>query len=61
MSRAGAVPVWATRRAGRRPTSRFCGGGGRYFDRLRGDPLAQSFLDGAGSAAIGAIFGSACC
>jgi chromate transporter len=33
-------------------------GGGR-FDRLRTDMRAQRFLDGAGPAAIGAIFGSA--
>ena len=32
-------------------------GGGR-FDRLRGDPRAQAFLDGAGPAAIGAILGA---
>jgi chromate transporter len=33
-------------------------GGGR-FERLRGNPLARGFLAGAGSAAIGAILGSA--
>jgi chromate transporter len=33
--------------------------GGPRFDRLRGDPRAQSFLDGAGPAAIGAILGAA--
>jgi chromate transporter len=33
--------------------------GARHFDRLRGNPRARSFLDGAGPAAIGAIFGSA--
>ena len=33
--------------------------GGRRFDRLRADPRAQSFLDGAGPAALGAILGSA--
>jgi chromate transporter len=33
--------------------------GGRHFDRLRTDTRAQRFLDGAGPAAIGAIFGSA--
>jgi len=33
--------------------------GGRHFDRLRGNWRAQRFLDGAGPAAIGAIFGSA--
>jgi chromate transporter len=32
--------------------------GGRYFSRLRGNRAAQSFLDGAGPAAIGAIFGA---
>ena len=41
------------------PSFVFVLAGGRYFDRLRGNPLAQSFLDGAGPAAIGAIFGSA--
>ena len=33
--------------------------GGKYFSRLRGNRAAQSFLDGAGPAAIGAIFGAA--
>jgi chromate transporter len=33
--------------------------GGERFDRLRGDPRARAFLDGAGPAAIGAILGSA--
>jgi chromate transporter len=33
--------------------------GGGYFDRLRGDQRARTFLDGAGPAAIGAILGSA--
>jgi chromate transporter len=33
-------------------------GAGR-FDALRGDARARAFLDGAGGAAIGAIFGSA--
>ena len=33
--------------------------GGRHFDRIRGDQRARAFLDGAGPAAIGAIFGSA--
>ena len=33
--------------------------GGRYFSRLRGNRYAQSFLDGSGPAAIGAILGSA--
>jgi chromate transporter len=41
------------------PSFAFVLGGGRYFARLRGNPMAQSFLDGAGPAAIGAIFGSA--
>jgi chromate transporter len=34
-------------------------GGARYFGALRGSQRAQSFLDGAGPAAIGAILGSA--
>jgi chromate transporter len=33
--------------------------GGRRFERLRGNPSARAFLDGAGPAAIGAILGSA--
>jgi chromate transporter len=33
--------------------------GGPHFDRLRTDARAQRFLDGAGPAAIGAIFGAA--
>jgi chromate transporter len=33
--------------------------GGRHFDRIRGDQRARAFLDGAGPAAVGAIFGSA--
>lgn len=33
--------------------------GARHFDRLRGNPHVGAFLDGAGPAAIGAIFGSA--
>jgi chromate transporter len=33
--------------------------GGQYFGRLRGNRYAQSFLDGSGPAAIGAILGSA--
>jgi chromate transporter len=33
--------------------------GGRRFDLLRGDRRAKAFLEGAGPAAIGAIFGSA--
>ena len=34
-------------------------GGGRYFGRVRTNRYAQSFLDGAGPAAIGAIVGAA--
>ena len=33
--------------------------GGRHFDRIRGDQRARAFLNGAGPAAIGGIFGSA--
>jgi chromate transporter len=33
--------------------------GGRHFDRVRANQRARAFLDGAGPAAIGAIFGSA--
>jgi chromate transporter len=33
--------------------------GARHFDRIRGNLRARSFFDGAGPAAIGAIFGSA--
>jgi chromate transporter len=33
--------------------------GGPRFERLRGNPKAQAFLDGAGPAAIGAILGAA--
>jgi len=33
--------------------------GGHHFDRLRGEPRVRAFLDGAGPAAAGAIFGSA--
>ncbi|HEY1517150.1 MAG TPA: chromate efflux transporter [Solirubrobacteraceae bacterium] len=33
--------------------------GGRHFERARTSPRAQAFLDGAGPAAIGAIFGAA--
>ena len=33
--------------------------GARHFDRLRHDPHARAFLDGAGPAAIGAIIGVA--
>jgi chromate transporter len=32
---------------------------GRRFDRLRTNPRARAFLDGAGPAAVGAIFGAA--
>jgi chromate transporter len=41
------------------PSFAFVLGGGRYFGRLRGNEYAQAFLDGAGPAAIGAIFGAA--
>jgi chromate transporter len=41
------------------PSFAFILGGARYFGRLRGNPRAQAFLDGAGPAAIGAILGSA--
>jgi chromate transporter len=41
------------------PSFAFVLGGGRYFSRLRENRYAQSFLDGAGPAAIGAIFGAA--
>jgi chromate transporter len=33
--------------------------GGRRFERLRRSPRARAFLDGAGPAAVGAIFGAA--
>ncbi len=33
--------------------------GGGHFERVRSSPRAQAFLDGAGPAAIGAIFGAA--
>jgi chromate transporter len=33
--------------------------GGPHFDQIRGSQRARAFLDGAGPAAIGAIFGSA--
>jgi chromate transporter len=33
--------------------------GGRHFGQIRGNQRARAFLDGAGPAAIGAIFGSA--
>ena len=41
------------------PSFAFVLAGGRYFSRLRGNRYAQSFLDGSGPAAIGAILGSA--
>ena len=41
------------------PSFAFVLGGGRYFSALRTNRAAQSFLDGAGPAAIGAIFGAA--
>jgi chromate transporter len=41
------------------PSFAFVLAGGRYFGKLRGNRYAQSFLDGAGPAAIGAIFGAA--
>jgi chromate transporter len=41
------------------PSFAFVLGGARYFSSLRGSKHAQSFLDGAGPAAIGAILGSA--
>jgi len=41
------------------PSFAFVLAGGRSFDRLRTDPRARAFLDGAGPAAIGAILGSA--
>jgi chromate transporter len=41
------------------PSFAFVLGGGRYFSRLRENRYAQSFLDGAGPAAIGAILGAA--
>jgi len=41
------------------PSFAFVLGGGRYFSALRTNLAAQSFLDGAGPAAIGAIFGAA--
>jgi chromate transporter len=33
--------------------------GAHRFDQIRADPRARAFLDGAGPAAIGAIYGSA--
>ena len=41
------------------PSFLFVIAGGPHFDRLRSDARVQSFLTGAGSAAIGAIAGSA--
>jgi len=41
------------------PSFAFVLGGARHFSALRGNHHAQSFLDGAGPAAIGAIFGAA--
>ncbi len=41
------------------PSFAFVLGGGRYFSALRTNRTAQAFLDGAGPAAIGAIFGAA--
>jgi chromate transporter len=41
------------------PSFAFVLGGGRYFDRLRGNARVQAFLTGAGPAAIGAIAGAA--
>jgi chromate transporter len=41
------------------PSFVFVLGGGRYFGKVRTNRYAQSFLDGTGPAAIGAIFGAA--
>jgi chromate transporter len=41
------------------PSFAFVLGGGQFFGRIRGNRVAQSFLDGAGPAAIGAILGAA--
>lgn len=41
------------------PSFLFVLAGGRHFAALRGDGRARAFLDGAGPAAIGAIYGSA--
>ncbi|MDX6390554.1 MAG: chromate transporter, partial [Streptosporangiaceae bacterium] len=41
------------------PSFAFVLGGGRYFDRLRGNARVQAFLTGAGAASIGAIAGAA--
>jgi chromate transporter len=40
------------------PSFAFVLAGRRHFDRLRGHPVAQGFLEGAGPGAIGAIAGS---
>ncbi len=40
------------------PSFAFVLAGRSRFDRLRGNPAARAFLDGAGPAAIGAIAGS---
>ena len=41
------------------PSFAFVLAGAPHFGKLRGNPRAQAFLDGAGPAAIGAILGSA--
>jgi len=41
------------------PSFAFVLAGGRHFSALRTNRAAQAFLDGAGPAAIGAIFGAA--
>jgi len=41
------------------PSFVFVLGGARHFGALRGNQRAQSFLDGAGPGAVGAILGSA--
>ncbi len=41
------------------PSFLIVGFGGRRYQALRADPDARAFLDGAGPAAIGAIFGAA--
>jgi len=41
------------------PSFLIVGFGGRRFETLRANPSARAFLDGAGPAAIGAIFGAA--
>jgi chromate transporter len=40
------------------PSFAFVLGGGRYFDRLRGNARVQAFLTGAGPASVGAIAGA---